>query len=123
MRQQYETLRRDYQTEYKPVGAIENTLLDMLIFAAWQLYKVREMALWNAIDLGAPGSFGQSEKLARYRASHERLLFGSLNQLKQIQQERPKTRTAASNGAAAAANPRSGSPTQSTPSKNSTTFR
>jgi hypothetical protein len=88
MRHQYETLRRDYQSEYKPHGAIENTLFDMLIFAAWQLYKVREMALWTAIDLGAQGSFGQSEKLSRYRASHERLLFRSLNQLKQIQQER-----------------------------------
>jgi hypothetical protein len=88
MRRQYETLRRDYQTEYKPQGAIENTLFDMLIFAAWQLYKVREMALWTAIDLGTQGSFGQSEKLSRYRASHERLLFRSLNQLKQIQQER-----------------------------------
>ncbi|HPT27090.1 MAG TPA: hypothetical protein PLZ95_11770, partial [Bryobacteraceae bacterium] len=55
---------------------------------AWQLYKIREMELFTDIDLGAPGSFGRSEKLARYRGSHERLLFRSLNQLKQIQQER-----------------------------------
>jgi hypothetical protein len=88
LRQQYETLRRDYQSEYKPVGAIESTLLDMLIFAAWQLYKVREMELYADIDLGVMGSFGTSEKLSRYRASHERLMFRSLNQLRQIQQER-----------------------------------
>ena len=88
LRQQYETLRRDYQSEYKPVGAVESTLLDMLIFAAWQLYKVREMELFADIDLGVMGSFGTSEKLSRYRASHERLMFRSLNQLRQIQQER-----------------------------------
>jgi hypothetical protein len=60
----------------------------MVIFAAWQLYKIREMEIWTDIDLGSLGSFGRSEKLARYRGSHERLLFRSLNQLRQIQQER-----------------------------------
>ena len=88
MRAAYEALRKQYLDEYKPAGATENTLLDMVIFAAWQLYKIREMELFTDIDLGAPGSFGRSEKLARYRASHERLMFGSLNQLRQIQQER-----------------------------------
>jgi hypothetical protein len=88
LRAEYERLRKQYLDEYKPTGAIENTLLDMVIFAAWQLYKIREMELWTDIDLGSLGSFGRSEKLARYRGSHERLLFRSLNQLKQIQQER-----------------------------------
>lgn len=88
MRAAYEALRKQYLDEYKPAGAVENTLLDMVIFAAWQLYKIREMELFTDIDLGAPGSFGRSEKLARYRGSHERLMFGSLNQLRQIQQER-----------------------------------
>jgi hypothetical protein len=88
LRHQYETLRRDYQNQYKPQGAIENTLFDLIVFAAWQLYKVREMALYAEIDLGVTGSFGTSEKLSRYRASHERLFFRSLNQLNKIQQER-----------------------------------
>ena len=88
LRQQYESLRRDYQNQYKPTGAIENTLFDLVVFAAWQLYKVREMALYADIDLGMMGSFGTSEKLARYRASHERLFFRSLNQFNKIQQER-----------------------------------
>ena len=88
LRAAYEKLRKQYIDEYKPAGAIESTLLDMVIFAAWQLYKIRDMELFEEIDLGAPGSFGRSEKLARYRGSHERLLFRSLNQLKQIQQER-----------------------------------
>ena len=88
MRQQYENLRRDYQSEYKPTGAIENTLFDMLVFAAWQLYKIRDLEMFSELDLGLMGSFGRSEKLARYRGSHERLFFRSLNQIKQIQQER-----------------------------------
>ncbi len=88
LRAAYDALRKQYLDEYRPSGAIESTLLDMVIFAAWQLYKIREMELFAEIDLGAPGSFGRSEKLARYRGSHERLLFRSLNQLKQIQQER-----------------------------------
>ncbi len=88
MRHQYEKLRREYLNDYHPTGAIENTLFDMLLFAAWQLYKVREMELFTNIDIGLPGSFGSSEKLSRYRTSHERLFFRSLNQLKQIQQER-----------------------------------
>jgi len=52
-----------------PAGAIENTLFDMLVFAAWQLYKIRDMELFTDLDLGMPGSFGRSEKLARYRGS------------------------------------------------------
>jgi hypothetical protein len=46
------------------------------------------MELYAEIDLGVTGSFGTSEKLSRYRASHERLFFRSLNQLNKIQQER-----------------------------------
>ena len=85
LRAAYEKLRQQYLHDYHPTGAIESTLLDMVIFAAWQLYKVREMELFTDIDMGAMGSFGRSEKLARYRGSHERLLFRSLNQLRQIQ--------------------------------------
>ena len=88
MRHQYEKLRRQYLDDYRPTGAIENTLFDMLVFAAWQLYKIRDLEMFTDLDLGMPGSFGRSEKLARYRGSHERLLFRSLNQLKQMQQER-----------------------------------
>ncbi len=93
LRAAYEQLRQQYLDEYKPTGAIESTLVDLVIFAVWQLYKIREMELFTDIDLGAPGSFGRSEKLARYRGSHERLLFRSLNQLRQIQQERALSTT------------------------------
>ena len=88
LRAAYEQLRQQFLDDYHPTGAIESTLLDLVIFAVWQLYKIREMELFTDIDLGAMGSFGRSEKLARYRGSHERLMFRSLNQLRQIQQER-----------------------------------
>ena len=88
MKEQYEALRADYMREYKPSGATENTLMDMIVLSAWQLYKVREMELFSALDFGIGGSRGQSEKLARYRASHERALYKGLNQLRQVQQER-----------------------------------
>jgi hypothetical protein len=85
---QYEALRAEYLNEYKPQGATENTLLDMVMLAVWQLYKVSELELFNELDLGTLGSMGRSEKLARYRAAHERSLHKNLNQLRQIQQER-----------------------------------
>lgn len=65
--------------------------MDMVILAAWQLYKIRELETFAAVDLEGPGR-GRSEKVMRYRGANERLLFGSLNQLRAIQQERAQMR-------------------------------
>jgi hypothetical protein len=51
MQAQYEKLRREYLDEYRPIGAIENTLFDMLVFAAWQLYKIRDLEMFSELDL------------------------------------------------------------------------
>ena len=91
MRKNYEKLRAQYLDEYRPSGPTESTLLDMVILAAWQLYRIREMELFAPIELASPldtSSFGRSDRLARYRAGHERMFRTNLNQLKQIQQER-----------------------------------
>ena len=91
MRRTYAKFRARYLDEYRPSGATENTLLDMVILAAWQLYRIREMELFAPIELASPfsnSSFGKSDRLARYRASYERMFHLNLNQLKQIQQER-----------------------------------
>ena len=91
MRRTYAKFRAQYLDEYRPSGATENTLLDMVILAAWQLYRIREMELFAPIELASPfssSSFGKSDRLARYRASYERMFHLNLNQLKQIQQER-----------------------------------
>jgi hypothetical protein len=92
LKAQYEALRRQYLGDFRPEGAIENTLMDLVVLAAWQLYKIRQMEMFARVDLGEPGEVGKSEKLARYRGHHERLLFRSLNQLRQIQQERAELR-------------------------------
>jgi hypothetical protein len=91
MRKNYEKLRAQYLAEYRPAGPTESTLLDMVILAAWQLYRIREMELFAPIELASPldtSSFGRSDRLARYRAGYERMFKTNLNQLKQIQQER-----------------------------------
>ena len=91
MRRTYDKFRAQYLDEYRPSGATESTLLDMVIQAAWQLYRIREMELFAPIELASPfanSSFGKSDRLARYRASYERMFHTNLNQLKQIQQER-----------------------------------
>ncbi len=59
LRAAYEQLRQQFLDDYHPAGAIESTLLDLVIFAVWQLYKIREMELFTDIDLGAMGSFGR----------------------------------------------------------------
>ena len=88
LRSQYESLRRQYLDEFQPQGAIENTLIDLVILAAWQLYKIRALETFAEIDLGDSGSAGASLRLARYRGANERLLFRSLSQLRHIQQQR-----------------------------------
>jgi len=44
-------------------------------FSRLAALQIRDMELFTDLDLGMPGSFGRSEKLARYRGSHERLFF------------------------------------------------
>src|SRR5882757_1770343 len=42
-REEFEELLNDYQTEVKPEGAIQQTLFDELVGAAWNLRRVRRM--------------------------------------------------------------------------------
>ncbi len=84
LRSEYEKLRQQYLDDYDPPGAIESTLVDMVIFALATLKSPRN-------GNSSPTSTGRNgfvmvagEKLSRYRGSHERLLFRSLNQLRQI---------------------------------------
>lgn len=92
LRAQYEGMRQQYLDEFRPEGAIENTLMDLVVLAAWQLYKIRAMETFAEVDLGEQGRMGRSERLARYRGANERLLFRSLNHLRAIQQERAELR-------------------------------
>ena len=87
-RQHYAEFRQQYLDEYRPVGPTENTLVDCMIYAAWQIYRCRDLELHEPIDLGILGSNGKSERLARYRASHERALYKAITQLRIVQTER-----------------------------------
>src|SRR5438477_8288459 len=42
-REEFEELLNDYQTEVQPQGAIQQTLFDELVGAAWNLRRVRRM--------------------------------------------------------------------------------
>jgi hypothetical protein len=91
LRATYNAMRKKYLDEYRPSGATENTLLDLVIQAAWQLYRIREMELFSPIEFATPfsdSSFGKSDRLARYRAGYERMFHTNLKQLNHIQQER-----------------------------------
>jgi hypothetical protein len=87
-REEYEKLRRAYLEEYRPQGPTESTLLDVVIHAAWQLYRIREKEARSPIEFGVLGSFGPSERLARYRASFERSMFKAMKELAAVQEER-----------------------------------
>jgi len=91
MRRAYSTLRNKFIDEYQPLGPTESALLDLVILAAWQLQRIHELEIFAPIDLDSPddpSSFGTNARLARYRASYERMFHTNLKQLSQIQQER-----------------------------------
>jgi hypothetical protein len=91
MRQAFEIPSAQYNDEYQLQGATENILIDMVILAAWQLYRIREMELFAPVELALPletRSFDQSERLARYRASYDRMDRSNLKHFNRIQKER-----------------------------------
>ena len=91
MRQAYEQLRAEFLAQYQPDGPTELAILDLVILATWQLRRIHEIEIFAPLDLDLdadPGSFGQHERLARYRASYERMLHTNLKQLNEIQNRR-----------------------------------
>jgi hypothetical protein len=87
-REHYNELRQSYLDEYRPSGPTECTLVDYIIYAAWQIYRIRELELNASLDFGLLGSIGNSEKYARYRASFERAFYKAVTELRKIQNER-----------------------------------
>jgi hypothetical protein len=91
MRQAYEKLRTEFLAQYRPDGPTESAILDLVILAAWQLSRIHEIEIFAPLNLdldGDPSSFGQHERLARYRASYERMLRTNLKQINEIQAKR-----------------------------------
>jgi len=91
MRQAYEKLRTEFLAQYRPDGPTESAILDLVILAAWQLSRIHEIEIFAPLNLDLdadPSSFGQHERLARYRASYERMLRTNLKQINEIQAKR-----------------------------------
>ena len=91
MRQAYRQLRAEFFYQYQPQGPTESTILDLVILATWQLRRIHEIEIYAPLDYDFdldPSSFGQHLRLARYRASYERMLHNNLKQLNEIQSRR-----------------------------------
>jgi len=90
-REEFNDLLNGYQTDVKPDGAIQHTLFDELVGAAWNLRRVRRM---EAV-LCATASYEdwlkddelqkKLDRLARHKVRIERTFHRSLKELKALQ--------------------------------------
>jgi hypothetical protein len=76
---EFNDLLAHYQQEINPQGALQQTLFDELITAAWNLRRVR--ILESQLDMLDP----RSDRLARHHSRFERTLHRSLKELKSLQ--------------------------------------
>jgi len=90
-RQEFEELLHDYQTDVKPKGAIQLTLFDELVAAAWNLRRIRRMetALCSGTSLEDmlkdDELQNKLDRLARHKVRIERTFHRSLKELKALQ--------------------------------------
>ena len=90
-REEFEELLNDYQTDVKPQGAIQHTLFDELVGAAWNLRRVRRMEA-ELCSATSPQDLLKDEdlqkkldRLARHKTRIERTFHRSLKELKDLQ--------------------------------------
>ncbi len=81
-REEFDEMLSGYQTQINPIGAIEQTLFDEIVTAAWNLRRIR--ALECSLDLLDP----QYERLARHKTRIERTFHRTLKELKILQTDR-----------------------------------
>lgn len=101
----YQRLAQLHRTELKPIGPIENTLVETIIHSAFQLHAAQ--AAEREASLANPSGLVNLNRLARYRATLQRLTRDALAQLRDLQRNRltpePKVMAAAAGRQAAAA--------------------
>jgi hypothetical protein len=85
--EEFEQFLNDYQTGIKPQDAIQRTLFDELVAAAWNLRRVRrlEVQLWSDIVLNDEEIQKKLDRLVRYKTCIERTFHRSLKELKALQ--------------------------------------
>jgi hypothetical protein len=91
-REEFEELIDDYETDVKPQGAIQNTLFDELVGAAWNLRRIRRMESALCPDTVSYQDLMNHEelqkkldRLARHKTRIERTFYRSLKELKALQ--------------------------------------
>jgi hypothetical protein len=86
-REEFDELLNDYQIEVKPQGAIQQTLFDELVSAAWNLRRVRRMEVQLCSDTKPEDEQLQNklDRLARHQTRIERTFHRSLKELKALQ--------------------------------------
>ena len=76
---EFDELLAGFQEKVRPRGAIQQTLFDELVAAAWNLRRVRILA--SDLDLLDP----QQDRLARHHSRLERTFYRALQELKALQ--------------------------------------
>jgi hypothetical protein len=86
-REEFEEFLNSYQTDVKPQGAIQQTLFDDLVSAAWNLRRIRRMEVQLCSDTALEDEQLQNklDRLARHKARIERTFHRSLKELKTLQ--------------------------------------
>jgi len=91
-REEFEELLNGYQTDVKPQGAIQHTLFDELVAAAWNLRRVRRMEAALCPDTTSYQDLMKDnelqkklDRLARHKTRIERTFHRSLKELKALQ--------------------------------------
>jgi len=90
-RSEFDELRAQLQADIRPQGALQETLFEQVIDAAWNLRLVRRMqAQLNASSAGLdslddPVLTKKLDRLARHKTSHERSYHRALRELKSLQ--------------------------------------
>ncbi len=86
-REEFEELLRDYRASVQPQDAIQQSVFELLVGAAWNLRRIRRMEVRACSDLTL--SAGKLEKeldrLVRYKTCIERTFHRSLKELKALQ--------------------------------------
>jgi len=84
--EEFNELLNDYQTGVKPQGAIQRTLFDELVAAAWNLRRVRRMEVQLCSNTPLEDELqNKLDRLARHKTRIERTFHRSLKELKALQ--------------------------------------
>ncbi len=86
-REEFEELRSDYQTAVQPQDAIQQSVFELLVGAAWNLRRIRRMEVRACSDatLTAEKLEKELDRLVRYKTCIERTFYRSLKELKALQ--------------------------------------